>query len=383
MRVGVSNDNYPEKRTIIVDADVEYVNFKNKNIYSYINLLNMKFLKKDKIFLFRPLVGSQKKNIDVFHVFNEIAITDRKWVATFETELPRILPPKNGSKEDNRAKLQRLSSALTANNCLALIALSGAAYKMEMKLFNDSPELSRVLRDKMVVMHPPQKLYMTERPARNAADPVHFVFIGKDFYRKGGGEIVQAFGELLAANAIQPEQIKVTLIGDLEKTNNYAFGPYQDDPAFARETEATIARYDLFEHHSAMPNDKVMQLLQKADVGLLPTWAETYGFSVLEMQSCGCPVITTNVRALPEINPQEAGWLISHPLNDDCDYAITSRQDRDALRRKTVDRMKNIIEDIVRHPEQIHDKANAAIARIQSEHNVEAYQARLKKLYSK
>lgn len=45
--------------------------------------------------------------------------------------------------------------------------------------------------------------------------------------------------------------------------------------------------------------------------------------------------------------------------------------------------MKNIIEDIIRHPEQIHDKANAAIARIQSEHNVQAYQARLKKLYSK
>jgi len=383
MRVGVSNDNYPEKRTIIVDADVEYVNFKNKNIYSYINLVNMKFLKKDKIFLFRPLGGVQKKKIDVFHVFNEIAITDRKWVATFETELPRILPPKNGTKEDNRAKLRQLSSALTANNCLALIALSGAAYQMEMKLFNDSPELSRVLRDKMVVMHPPQKLYMTERPARNAADPVHFVFVGKDFYRKGGGEIVKAFGELLAEKKIQPEQIKVTLVGDLTKTGNYAFGEFQDDPAFARETEATIARYALFEHHSAMPNDKVMLLMQKADVGMLPTWAETYGFSVLEMQSCGCPVITTNVRALPEINPQEAGWLISHPLNDDCDFSITSQQDRDTLRRNTVDRMKAIIEDIVRSPEQIHDKANASIARIRTEHNVEAYQAKLRQLYSK
>ena len=45
--------------------------------------------------------------------------------------------------------------------------------------------------------------------------------------------------------------------------------------------------------------------------------------------------------------------------------------------------MKSIIEDIIRRPEQIHEKANAAIARIQSEHNVEAYQARLKTLYSK
>ncbi|MBV4366632.1 glycosyltransferase family 4 protein [Erwinia sp. BNK-24-b] len=383
MRVGVSNDNYPEKRTIIVDAGVEYVNFKKKNIYSYINLLNMKFFKKNKIFLFRPLMGSQEKNIDIFHVFNEIAITDRKWVVTFETELPRILPRKNASDDSFDARLKRHSAALMQKNCLALIALSGAAYNLEMKLFQDNPELLRTLREKLVVLHPPQKLYVEERKPRNAANPVHFVFVGRDFYRKGGGEIVRAFDELLNEKKIRPEQIKVTLIGDLNKTNNYAFGKYQDDAAFARETEAAIARYSLFDHHSVMPNDKVMQLLQEADVGLLPTWAETYGFSVLEMQSCGCPVITTNVRALPEINPQEAGWLVKHELNEDCDYAVTSFEQRDSVRRKTVDQMKAIIEDIIQNPEQIVDKANASIARIKNEHDVEVYQDKLRALYNK
>ena len=48
MRVGVSNDNYPERRTIIVDAGVEYVNYKNKNLYYYLNILNQKVLKKQK-----------------------------------------------------------------------------------------------------------------------------------------------------------------------------------------------------------------------------------------------------------------------------------------------------------------------------------------------
>ncbi len=383
MRIGVSNDNYPEKRTIIVDSDLEYINFKNKNIYSYINLVNMKFFRQSKIFLFKPVIGSPKRDVDVFHVFNEVAITDRKWVATFETELPRILPPKSGNKDENRPKLQRLSSALTANNCLALIALSGAAYNMEMKLFRDSPALSQAIRDKMVVMHPPQKLYTPVRQSREKAAPVHFVFIGKDFYRKGGGEIVRAFDELLAENRIQASQVKVTLIGDLTKTGNYALGQYQDAPSFASETEAMIARGgDLFEQLAFLPNEQVMALLQKADVGLLPTWAETYGFSVLEMQACGCPVITTNVRALPEINPTEAGWQVNHELNEDCDYSVTSAQERDRLRRKTIDRLKTIVADIVASPEQITQKANAAIARIRDEHDMAAYQTKLRALYN-
>lgn len=383
MKVGVSNDNYPEKRTIIVDADVEYVNFKKKNIYSYINLLNMKFFKRNKIFLFRTLSGRQEKSVDVFHVFNEIAITDRKWVVTFETELPRILPRKNGNDESFDARLERHSAALMEKNCLALIALSRAAYDLEMKLFKDHPAHLRMLHDKLVVLHPPQKLYMTERQARDSANPVHFVFVGRDFYRKGGGEIVRAFDELIREGKIQPQQVKVTLIGDLNKTNNYAFGSYQDDSAFARETEAAIARNAFFEHASSLPNDKVMQLLQRADVGMLPTWAETYGFSVLEMQSCGCPVITTNVRALPEINPSEAGWMIKHELNEDCDYAVMSCQQRDNLRQNTVEQMKAIIEDIVRQPEQIHARANAAIARIKNEHDSEVYQAKLRALYNR
>ncbi|WP_338567631.1 hypothetical protein VRC02_10455 [Erwinia sp. E_sp_B01_3] len=94
MIVGISNDKYPEKRTIIVNNNVEYVNFKTNNFYYYINLLNMKVLHKRKNFIFKPLRTTGKDRVDIFHLFNEVALTSRKWIATFETELPRILPQK-------------------------------------------------------------------------------------------------------------------------------------------------------------------------------------------------------------------------------------------------------------------------------------------------
>ncbi|WP_158781396.1 glycosyltransferase family 4 protein [Pantoea sp. BAV 3049] len=382
MRIGVSNDNYPEKRTIIVDSGVEYVNYKNKNLYYYLNLFNQKVLKKRKNFLFKPVIQLRQPDVDIFHLFNEVALTDRKWVATFETELPRILPPPSGNKSENISELKKLFPALAAGNCVALIALSGAAYRMEQKLFRCSPEVSDAILNKMVVVHPPQKLYVQQREPRANAQPVHFVFVGNEFYRKGGGEVVRAFEQLLTEGKIQPDQVKVTLIGDLEKRHNYALGKHQDDPQFSTATEAAIAGHSIFDHVKFMPNEQVLSLLQKADVGLLPTWAETYGFSVLEMQSCGCPVITTNVRALPEINPLEAGWQISHELNDDLEYSVLSGLDRDKLRQQTVKQLKELILDIVSQPEQITLKANAAIERIRIEHDVEAYQAKLRTLYN-
>ncbi|WP_338563521.1 glycosyltransferase family 4 protein [Erwinia sp. E_sp_B04_7] len=383
MIVGISNDKYPEKRTIIVNNNVEYVNFKTNNFYYYINLLNMKVLHKRKNFIFKPLRTTGKDRVDIFHLFNEVALTSRKWIATFETELPRILPQKSGNKSDNFPELDRLAPALVANNCLALIALSGAAYQMEKRLFERLPEVGEAIMGKTVVMHPPQALHVTHREKRLAQNPLHFVFIGNEFYRKGGGEVVRAFSELVEERLLQPEQVRVTLIGDLEKRVNYAHGQHQDDPFFSKETEKLISQHSLFEHQGFMPNDQVLSLLQRADVGLLPTWAETYGFSVLEMQSCGCPVITSNVRALPEINPVTAGWQVINPLDEDLDYRVTSVQVRDALRQRIITQLKTTILSIVQDPEQIGVKAAAAIERIKTEHDISAYQQKLQALYAR
>lgn len=385
MRVGISNDNYPEKRTIKVDPNNEYVNFKYRNIYSYINFLTMRILKKKKVFVFKPLGAPGHQDVDIFHLFNDVAITDKKWLATFETDTPRILFEKKGRKHgpDYLNHLKKLVPYLAADNCLALIALSKAALHMQQKLLLENGDLSQAILKKTVVMHPPQKLHTTHRLAREAQSPVHFVFIGNEFFRKGGGEVVQAFSELLEASSLRADQVKVTLIGDLKKSYNYAFGEYQDDEGFAQQTQMAIAKYDIFTHHAFMPNESVMELFQQADIGLLPTWAETYGFSVLEMQSCGCPVITTNVRALPEINPDSVGWQVCNPLNDEREYAVCSEEEKLTLRRSNISQLKTIIMDIVSDPEQIFIKANAAIERIKTEHDLASYRDKLRVIYNR
>jgi glycosyltransferase involved in cell wall biosynthesis len=52
------------------------------------------------------------------------------------------------------------------------------------------------------------------------------------------------------------------------------------------------------------------------------------GSSLLEFQACGCPVISTDVRALPEINDNETGWRISVPKNKLGEAIYTTHEDR-------------------------------------------------------
>ncbi|WP_338575036.1 hypothetical protein VRB37_10755 [Erwinia billingiae] len=50
---------------------------------------------------------------------------------------------------------------------------------------------------------------------------------------------------------------------------------------------------------------------------------------------------------------------------------------------QTIEQLKAIILSIFAAPEQINQKANAAIARIRNEHDILAYQQQLQRLYNR
>ncbi|MFW2788163.1 glycosyltransferase, partial [Acinetobacter baumannii] len=76
-----------------------------------------------------------------------------------------------------------------------------------------------------------------------------------------------------------------------------------------------------------------MCIRDRHHIGLLPTWADTFGYSVLEFQACGCPVISTDVRALSEINNNDIGWLINVDKNKYGEIVVDSYSKKDLCRR--------------------------------------------------
>jgi glycosyltransferase involved in cell wall biosynthesis len=145
--------------------------------------------------------------------------------------------------------------------------------------------------------------------------------------------------------------------------------------------EDTLRECPLFQHHTSLTNDAVLALIKTSDVGLLPTWQETYGFSVLEMQACGCPVITTNVRALPEINPENAGWLIRCPLNPMLELTVASVSDKTSLRSAIISQLKTYILQIISDRKIVSERAKNSLARICLEHDPILFRKRLNTIY--
>ncbi|MEZ3501432.1 glycosyltransferase family 4 protein [Pantoea sp. KPR_PJ] len=380
MKIIVSGRGYPEKRNIIVNEKHTYLDFKYKNIWLYLNKIRNKATKANKTFVFYPVSFLMPDDAQVIHLFNEVACTDKRWVSTFETELPRVLPVPGVPKLANPA-LRKQLRLIAAPQCVAIVAISEATRQIQLRLLNAFPEEAPLIISKLHKLHPPQPvLYQGQRPEQESR--LIFTFAGNEFYRKGGAEVVLAFSELASEGIVSARDVQVNIVGDLRNRYNFAHGRYQDEDYFYQHIETLIRGNALFSHTASLPNHALIDLFKRTHAGLLPTWQDTYGFSVLEMQACGCPVISTNVRALPEINPSEAGWMIECPLNDMFELTINSAEDKASLRRFIVSQLKSTIQDILANREALLSRSKAALTRIQQVHDPVRFKEQLNAIYA-
>jgi glycosyltransferase involved in cell wall biosynthesis len=172
--------------------------------------------------------------------------------------------------------------------------------------------------------------------------------------------------------------IRLVVVSSL-RIEPYAAQETEEDVAWARQIIAGKPQW--LEYYQDLTNSEVLEIFKTADVGLLPTWADTYGLSVLEAQACGLPVISTNVRALPEINSAKVGWLIHVPKNEMGEALYSTNEERLILSEQIQAGLENTIRSIIADPSVIAIKGQAALERIRVEHSPEDYAERLRQIY--
>ena len=122
--------------------------------------------------------------------------------------------------------------------------------------------------------------------ANPGADPVHLLFIGNDFERKGGPILLDAFAHVRA----RFPNVELTVVSAQDIPSQPGLHHIRD-----------VSRERLF--RDVYPRSQIL---------VLPARAEGFGLVAIEAMSFGLPVIAAAVGALPEIVAHEStGWVFA------------------------------------------------------------------------
>ncbi len=282
-----------------------------------------------------------RQDVDLVHVFNDVPLSNRPWVASFEHDYP----PRHASAAVSRAALR----AAASSRCLGLFAMSAHARR---RLLAD-PVRGPLLGPKCVVVEPcvpgEDDLYarhlawLAEHPPGRG--PLELLFAGNQFFRKGGEFVLDAL-EPLAARSDPP--IRLTVVSTLE-LDSYVSHAHGDD-ARRSAALARIAAAPWIRRVEDVPPRRVRELMSESHLLLFPTLNETFGFVLAEALATGLEVVTVASRAIPEILPPALlPEAIRVPLGPDEEWAGTRlwrREGAAAWRLLWDDARERIVEGI-------------------------------------
>lgn len=365
IKIGITCSGYNETRNI---TSLSFRNYKVVRRYDLMNLLDhayFRLYKKNNPYFHWVHRDLGINDVKLFHFFNKISFSSTPWISTFETCIPYFSKPS-----------EKFVRTLTSKYCKKLIAMSNRAYCIEMERLSSFPQIRQEVEHKIVTLHPPQASLIKDYTDKLLSkEYISFVFTGRDFFRKGGMEMLNTFARLIE----EKKPVKLTIISSLDY-GDYVSLSTSDDLKKALDI---IKKYPQnIIHLKSLPNKRVLDLFCHSHVALLPSFHESYGYSILEAQAAGCPVITTDISAIPEINSNECGWLLLMPKNEFREGKWRTRTDKNIFSRLLEEQLYNTITKILDAPSMIKNKGEKALERIKREHDPQSRVDILEKIYT-
>jgi len=239
---------------------------------------------------------------DLIHAFNRIPVGIRPFVVGFESHLPRTWGLGAGYE-------RLLLKLLLARRCRCIVAISNYAaenFRAGLATTSLSGEERGQLLAKLEVRYPNLDIRKV-LPARAPLDGrLVATFVGAHFARKGGcvvvrmAELAHRRGLPIDFNIVSSMQMGGSIWTDPSREEFFA--PYRSLLSLPNIT-----------YRASLPNAEVLALLQRSHLCLLPTFADTFGFSVLEAMAVGTPALATAQAALPEVIEHGVDGLLIDP----------------------------------------------------------------------
>jgi glycosyltransferase involved in cell wall biosynthesis len=316
---------------------------------------------------------------DLVHTFNSIPLlTNSPFVVTFEDYAPRL--PGDRPMPLLAPFLRR---RLTSNQCIALVAMSSYAVRqMEYQHRSHPSDLGKLIAKTKIIYPGIQQTRQT--PKRLSGAPLKLLFVGGDFFRKGGPALVRAHKALRKAGI----SVQTTVVSSLAWSADDYVGP--PDPSAVRKSLGDLDT-DGLALHRQLSNENVKVLMQQADFLVLPTLHDTFGYVSIEAMAGGTPVIATATCAQVEIiQHNESGFLLDFENDADVGkwnwlygqnlpgYVEAYWSTIDSLAQSIVAQIQVLYED-----RSDYERLSAgALTQIQNKFCVEYARGRLEEIYS-
>jgi glycosyltransferase involved in cell wall biosynthesis len=151
-------------------------------------------------------------------------------------------------------------------------------------------------------------------PARGNSEHFSFLFVGTDFERKGGFDVVEAFDRF----ARDHSSARLILVG----SDPWKRNPDRRHHSWVNERRRAsvlavlerLEREGLARHESLVSAERLRSsLYPAADAFVMPTLAEGFGFTNVEAMSYGLPVLSSRVGPIPETVEHERTGLLVRP----------------------------------------------------------------------
>jgi glycosyltransferase involved in cell wall biosynthesis len=341
------------------------------DLYKFPSYFYFKLFNKSNQYYLNSFQDFNLNKVDLLHFFNGVSYGQTPWITTNVKHIPRYIGY-------SKTEISKGLKTLTKPQFKKLISISQINHTTQINFLNEfAPEIIDEVSSKMMVLHPAQKeIFSSINEKHVDGNFLTFTIAASTgFFGKGGREILNAFDYLLE----KKYQLKLNIISKFE------YGDWASKTTIHDYNNAMkiIAKYpNNIKTFGFISNEDVLKIFQESDIGLLPTYADTYGYSVLEAQAAGCPVISTNIRSLPEINNNEMGWLINVVKKENGNALLDTQNDIQQFSKTIEEELITIIENVYANKSILREKGKLCILHIEKNHNIKDKTRTLEEVYN-
>jgi glycosyltransferase involved in cell wall biosynthesis len=292
-------------------------------------------------------------SVDLYHFFNSITPVKKPWVVTFETTIPRLDP-------DFRRGLDWMAGKY----CKKIIGYTKRAIDAQNYYLDKHSEYREAIQQKMMLLYPSQKPIVENIFHKEFDKDIVFTITGSVFFLKGGWELLQVFERL----RVEKAPVRLNVVSRLEV---HGYKDAHATPELVTKSKKILISNPLIRHYDGLPNSDVLKLLKESHVGILPSYGETFGYSLLEAMACGCAAVSSSVSPFPEFIQDPWGWLVDIPTkkNDGLEYTDTDNlANHKLLSEALIEGLYSTIKHIIADRNLLRDKCSKAIQRIKDFH---------------